>query len=149
MDSHEEKFIAAFVKNAYRERCIAKKGLPRKDLWHVLPSKLDARHTLELPKNVRRPDRVLVALRRLHPVETGFCISAHSEIDGTTIEMDDFGDRDGTIVSFIAGKLAHYQSEHGLPTFQCLLVRDAALKRNAGAVLEAVSAEYRRADARD
>lgn len=58
MDTHEEKFIAAFVKNAYRERCIAKKGLPREDLRHVLPSKLDDHRVLELPNNVRRPDRI-------------------------------------------------------------------------------------------
>ena len=148
MDHHEVAFITAFLTKAYRERCLAKKGLPREDLWHVLPSKLNDRKTFELPNNVHLPDRILKALRRLYPVETGFCISADSAIDGTTITMNDFTDLEGTIVSFIPGKLAYYQSEYGLPTFQCLLVRDPKLEKIAPAVLNDVSAYYRREDTR-
>jgi len=148
MDPHEVAFIAAFLTKAYRERCLAKKGLPREDLWHVLPSKLNDRKKFELPNNVHRPDRILKALRPLSPVETGFCISALPEIDGNTITMQDFTDLEGTIVSFIPGKLAYYQSEFGLPTFQCLLVRDPGLEKKAAAVLKDVSAYYRRQDSR-
>jgi hypothetical protein len=148
MDPHEEAFIAAFLTKAYRERCLAKKGLPRQDLRHALPSKLNDRRTFELPNNVHLPDRILEALRRLYPVETGFCISAISGIDGTRITMSEFEDHEGTVVSFIPGKLAYYQSEYGQPTFQCLLVRDSAMEKKVAAVLKDVSAHYRREDTR-
>ena len=122
--------------------------MPREDLWHVLPSKLNDRTTFELPNNVHHPDRILKALRRLFPVRTGFCISADSEIDGNTIMINDFTDREGTIVSFIPGKLAYYQSESGMPTFRCLLVRNSELEKNAAAVLKEISAYYRRQHSR-
>jgi hypothetical protein len=148
MNYHEKMFIAAFVTKAYRKRCLAKKGIPRDDLWHKLDWKLEDATTLELPANIKQPDRILEALRRLYPVETGFCISAHSGIDGNTITMDEFEDLlDGTIVSFIPGKLAYYTTEDYKPTFQCLLVRDPELRKKAAIILKDLSAYYRRADA--
>ena len=142
MDHHEEAFINTFLTKAYRKRCLAKKGLPREDLWHVLPSKLNDRTMFELPNNIRHPDLILKALRQLHPVETGFCISADSEIDGKTIMMKDFTDLEGTILSVIPGKLAYYQSESDVPTFQCLLVGDYEMASKAAAVLKDISAHY-------
>lgn len=146
MDPHEEAFIPAFLTKAYRARCLANKGLPREDLWHALPSRLNERRTFELPNNVHLPDRILMALRRLHPAKTGYCISALSEVDGNTITMSDFEGHEGTIVSFIAGKLAYYAAEYQQPTFQCLLVRDSVMERETAAVLKDVSAHYRRED---
>lgn len=146
MDPHEKAFIAAFLTKAYRARCLVKRGLPREDLRHALPSKLVGRRTFELPNNVHLPDRVLEAVRRLHPVETGYCISAISDVHGRTITMNDFEDHEGTIVSFIPGKLAYYQAEYWQPTFRCLLVRDSELEKRVAGVLKNVAAYYRRVD---
>ena len=138
MENHEEQFIPAFLERRYRDRCLAKKGIPRGDLWHVLPEKLDDRKTVELPSNVHVAERIIPVLRHLTRAESGFRISADPGKDGSRIDLGDLDNSDGTIVSVIPGKLAYYQAEHGSPTFQCLLISDAEQMKDAVSALSLI-----------
>lgn len=147
MQHDEEAFIRRFLIAAYRERYLAKKGIPRQDLWHTLVSKLRASRTVELPNNVHVPSRFLPVLPKICSVDTGMCISAHSELDATRIAIDDSLDHEGTIVSFIPGKLALYQSEASLPrTYQAILTDSPAMKARVASMLDAASTRFKRLD---
>ena len=143
MDPHEDSFVRAFLVKAYRERCLAKKGLPREDLWHVLASKLDKRYIYWLPDNIHTPKRVAKVLRRLTRVESGYCISGDSTTDGVTVGAGEAGGCEGTIVSFVPGKLAFYQAEYGKNTPMCLLVRSPGLQAKAPEVIKQVGEYYK------
>ncbi len=144
MGPHEEAFINSFLVKPYRERCIAKKGLPRRDLWHVLVDKLDDRYAYRLPGNIHRPKRVMRVFSGLVKLESGYCISADEEYEGKVISAGDLGDREATIVSFVPGKLALYQAEYSVPTPMCLLVRDRKMQAKVTKVVEQVSLYYKK-----
>ncbi len=143
MEPHEEAFIDSFLVRPYRERCIAKKGLPRDDLWHVLADKLDDRYTYWLPSNIHRPKRVMKVLRRLSKVDSGYCISADEEYEGRVVAADDLGDWEATIVSFVPGKFALYQAEYSIPTPMCILVRNRKVQANVAKIIEQVGLYYK------
>ncbi len=147
MHHGEEAFIRRFLIAAYRERCLAKKGIPRRDLWHRLAWEFRPNRTVELPNNVHVPSRILPVLRKFCKVDVGVCISAHEELDLTSISMEKSLDHEGTIVSFIPGKLALYRSEAALPrTFQAILTDDPTVKARLTAMLDAASAHYKTVD---
>ncbi len=143
MVPHEEAFIKAFLIRAYRDRCLAKKGLPREDLWHLLPSRLDRGYTCWLPDNIHTPKRIQNVISRLTQAKHGHCISVDEESDGAVVSIAAIGDREGTIISFIPGKLAFYQAEYAIPTPRCLLVRHHGLKAKATRVIHQVSEYYK------
>ncbi|MHC4451000.1 MAG: hypothetical protein ACYS0E_12840 [Planctomycetota bacterium] len=128
MHAHEEAFIRAFLTAAYRARCLAKKGIPREDLHHVVGTKLDRRRALELPS--ARSDETLSLLSDLGDFDSGYCISNRSEWDDRVISLDEFCEvDDATIVSFVPGELAYFSEESYCPTARYLLVSDPALQR--------------------
>ena len=143
MEPHEVAFINSFLKRPYGDRCIAKKGLPREDLWHVLAGKLDDRYTYWLPGNIHRPKRVLKVLRRLSKVESGYCISADEEYEGKIVAAHNLGDMEATIVSFDPGKFALYQAESSTPTLICLLIRNPKMQAKVANIVKQVSLYYK------
>jgi len=148
MDVHEKLFITTFLNKAYRARCIAQGEIPRGDLCHVLESKLDDRYVLKLPNNIHTLSRILDAIQRVHPVESGFFIAAYSDYDRRRVAVADLPDLDSAIVSFLPGRLAYYQAEMDTPAFRCLFVRGSRLKERAAIVLQDLHDYYRRGGSR-
>lgn len=147
MDAHEKMFINKFLTAAYRDRCVAKKGIPRSDLWHLLVSKLDPRRCVELPNNVHVAERIIPVLRELCSASTGVCISADRNIDGASLRLEESVDHEGTTVSYAPGELAFYQSEGALPrTFQAMLIDDPGLKSKAERLFDEAHARYKALD---
>ena len=138
MNEHEDGFIRSFLRARYRERCLAKKGIPRDDIHHKVEQHLDPRYALALPPHVDGAgDRkgladiieALTSRRRFH----GFAA------DGTEYELtlDDVRELplpDSCIVSFEPGRVAWFCSETPPPRY--LLVHDRALRERVKSELE-------------
>lgn len=146
MEAHEEFIIRKYVTDRFRARYLAKKGIPRKDLWHALPSRLDMRRVLEFPNNLHTPSRWLPLIDRLVGRRTTAAILSDSlDTDGAHLCLEEIGySVEGAILAWKGGEIAFYHTEAAPPrSYQYLMIADPELRAEAADDMETESARIR------
>lgn len=129
MDEHEERFIRRFLQQRFRDRFLAKGGIPRKELWHF-GREFEERHVIELPHRLHFDEPLAAWISELDLPRWARLISARRELDLTDLDARDFVFHEATIHSFVPGEFALFHSEDCGPwTSYIALVRGPLEKR--------------------
>ncbi|MEJ9306797.1 hypothetical protein ABEW33_26400 [Priestia megaterium] len=122
--TQEQLIVKAFFEKRIQERVLHELASPKKRLdalsrlCHNYTTTLRKKHLIELPKANFNKEDLETLLRRYGPIKQCYVISWDEDIDGKEVPLSSalehvVGLGMPSIISFIPGELAYFESEQG------------------------------------